>query len=62
MEPMAGHDKQHPADYDNMPYIANLGKPSDRDDANMVDEGAMTSIQYYNRLIEEDLKMEETYQ
>lgn len=28
-------------------YIINLGKPDETRDANMVDEGALTSIQYY---------------
>lgn len=32
------------------PYINNLGKPSEVWDANMVSEGALTSIQYYNSL------------
>lgn len=31
-----------------------LGKPVDIDDAKMVDEGAMTSVQYYNELQEEN--------
>ncbi|MGK7377309.1 hypothetical protein ACSFXN_05670 [Planococcus sp. 1R117A] len=34
----------------NTKYVRNLGKPSDIPDAEMVDEGAMTSVQYYNRL------------
>ncbi|QDI90759.1 hypothetical protein EPH95_05840 [Salicibibacter halophilus] len=38
---------------ENSSYLKKLGKPSDIDDANMVDEGAMTSVQYYNRLQEE---------
>lgn len=33
-------------------YITQLGRPSDIDDAKMVDEGAMTSVQYYNDLRE----------
>ncbi|MBP1971781.1 hypothetical protein J2Z83_003936 [Virgibacillus natechei] len=33
----------------NSSYAKNSGKPSDIDDAKMVDEGAMTSVQYYNR-------------
>ncbi|MBP2079603.1 hypothetical protein [Oceanobacillus polygoni] len=32
----------------NSSYMKNLGKPSNIDDAKMVDEGAMTSVQYYN--------------
>lgn len=28
-------------------YIINFGKPENIRDANMVDEGAMTSVQYY---------------
>ncbi|HJG32680.1 MAG TPA: hypothetical protein K8V97_03060, partial [Jeotgalicoccus aerolatus] len=28
-------------------YIINLGKPENVRDANMVDEGAMTSVQFY---------------
>ena len=31
-------------------YIINLGKPDETRDANMVDEGAMTSVLYYNEL------------
>ena len=31
-------------------YIINLGKPDEARDANMVDEGAMTSVLYYNEL------------
>ncbi|AIY06883.1 hypothetical protein Plano_2918 [Planococcus sp. PAMC 21323] len=31
-------------------YVKNLGKPSDIDDSDMVEEGALTSVQYYNRL------------
>ncbi|AXF55613.1 hypothetical protein [Salicibibacter kimchii] len=38
---------------ENSSYLKNSGKPSDIEDANMVDEGAMTSVQYYNRLQEE---------
>lgn len=34
----------------NMKYYRNLGKPSDLDDSDMVGEGAMTSVQYYNKL------------
>ncbi|MFS0575986.1 hypothetical protein AB1K83_10140 [Sporosarcina sp. 179-K 3D1 HS] len=34
----------------NTSYVKNLGKPLDIDDAQMVDEGAMTSVQYFNRL------------
>lgn len=34
-------------------YIINLGKPEEPRDSNMVDEGAMTSVQYYNDLREE---------
>lgn len=33
-------------------YIINLGKPDEVRDANMVDEGAMTSVLYYNELRE----------
>lgn len=32
------------------PYIIKLGKPGESRDSNMVDEGAMTSVQYYNDL------------
>lgn len=35
-------------------YIKNLGKPKDARDAEMVDEGAMTSVQYYNKLQENE--------
>lgn len=31
-------------------YIINLGKPDEVRDANMVDEGAMTSVLYYYEL------------
>lgn len=31
-------------------YIINLGKPDELRDANMVDEGAMTSVLYYYEL------------
>lgn len=31
-------------------YVKDWGKPEGIDDANMVDEGAMTSVQYYNEL------------
>lgn len=31
-------------------YITQLGRPTDIADAKMVDEGAMTSVQYYNDL------------
>lgn len=34
----------------NTQYVKNLGKPSDQTDSEMVDEGALTSVQYYNRL------------
>lgn len=39
----------------NTKYVRNLGKPSDIHDAEMVDEGAMTSVQYYNRLQQKSL-------
>lgn len=32
------------------PYLIDLGKPSEEHDSNMVDEGAMTSVLYYNEL------------
>ncbi|ANU28497.1 hypothetical protein [Planococcus versutus] len=31
-------------------YVKELGKPIDMDDSEMVDEGALTSVQYYNEL------------
>ncbi|WOV86550.1 hypothetical protein QWT69_11595 [Sporosarcina oncorhynchi] len=34
----------------NKGYVKNLGKPTDIDDSEMVDEGALTSIKYYNNL------------
>lgn len=34
----------------NDPYLLHLGKPDESRDANMVDEGAMTSVLYYNEL------------
>lgn len=36
--------------------VEELGKPIDIADARMVDEGAMTSVQYYNELQEEKSK------
>ncbi len=32
----------------NESYLKGLAKPSEAEDAKMVDEGAMTSVQYYN--------------
>lgn len=40
-------------------YIINLGKPDERRDANMVDEGAMTSVLYYNELRDKASEMNE---
>lgn len=37
-------------------YIKNLGKPADIDHSEMISEGAMTSVQYYNNLQQESLK------
>ncbi|MDW0110607.1 hypothetical protein [Sporosarcina aquimarina] len=34
----------------NTSYVKNLGKPSDIDDSEMINEGAMTSVHYYNEL------------
>ncbi|ETP67355.1 hypothetical protein SAMN04487975_101342 [Planococcus glaciei] len=39
----------------NTKYVRNLGKPSGIDDAEMVDEGAMTSVRYYNKLQQKSL-------
>ncbi len=39
-------------------YVKKLGKPGTVDDAKMVDEGALTSVQYYNKLQEEEGKEE----
>lgn len=36
----------------NPQYTKKLGKPRDIQDAAMVDEGALTSVQYYNELQE----------
>ncbi|MCJ7842453.1 hypothetical protein MUB24_16415 [Lederbergia sp. NSJ-179] len=36
----------------NASYLKGLAKPSELEDAKMVDEGAMTSVQYYNELQE----------
>lgn len=36
--------------------VKELGKPVDIADAQMVDEGALTSVQYYNELQEEKSK------
>ncbi|HIV81085.1 MAG TPA: hypothetical protein H9994_00095 [Candidatus Salinicoccus merdavium] len=35
------------------PYVKKLGRPENLRDSNMVDEGAMTSVQYYNDLRED---------
>ncbi len=35
-------------------YVTKLGKPADTEDAAMVDEGAMTSMQYYNVMQEKE--------
>lgn len=40
----------------NTRYVKNLGKPSDIEDSDMIDEGAMTSVQYYNQLQQESVK------
>lgn len=37
----------------NESYLKNLAKPTESEDAKMVDEGAMTSVQYYNEVQEE---------
>ena len=37
-------------------YVKDWGKPQEMNDANMVDEGAMTSVQYYNELQEKSGK------
>lgn len=34
----------------NTSYVKNLGKPTDIEDSEMVDEGALTSVRYYNKL------------
>lgn len=42
---------------ENKEYIKKLGRPGaygETDDAKMVDEGALTSVQYYNKLQEEE--------
>lgn len=36
----------------NKDYKKNLGKPDDLEDADMVEEGALTSVQYHNELQE----------
>ncbi len=41
------------------PYMIQLGKPDEEHDANMVDEGAMTSVLYYNELREEASKKQQ---
>lgn len=40
----------------NPAYLKNLAKPKDMEDAKMVDEGAMTSVQYYNETQEDSDK------
>ena len=42
-------------------YIINLGKPNEARDANMVDEGAMTSVFYYNELRDKASEQEDKY-
>lgn len=42
-------------------YIINLGKPNEARDANMVDEGAMTSVLYYNELRDKASEQEDKY-
>lgn len=42
-------------------YIINLGKPDEARDANMVDEGAMTSVLYYNELRDKASEQEDKY-
>jgi hypothetical protein len=34
-------------------YVIHLGKPDQERDSDMVEEGALTSVQYYNELREE---------
>lgn len=36
----------------NPKYKKNLGKPADLEESDMVEEGALTSVQYYNELQE----------
>lgn len=38
----------------NPKYKKSLGKPSDLEDSDMVEEGALTSVQYYNKLQEKE--------
>lgn len=42
-------------------YIINLGKPNEVRDSNMVDEGAMTSVLYYNELRDKASEQEDKY-
>lgn len=42
-------------------YIINLGKPNEARDANMVDEGAMTSVLYYYELRDKASEQEDKY-
>lgn len=58
MTPLDRQNNHTDMNHEDTAYIVNLGKPFDTDDANMVDEGAMTSIQYYNRLVEEGFERE----
>ncbi|GGN51810.1 hypothetical protein [Oceanobacillus indicireducens] len=49
-------------DKDSQSYVKKLGRPGAvgaADDAKMVDEGALTSVQYYNKLQEEEEEEEE---
>ena len=46
---------------DNQDYVEKLGRPGaygETEDAKMVDEGALTSVQYYNKLQEEEEEKE----
>lgn len=57
-----GEDMERSSPLKDESYLKKLGKPGtigNIEDAKMVDEGAMTSIQYYNKLQEEAEEVEE---
>ncbi len=57
-----GEDMERSVSLKDESYLKKLGKPGNIgniEDAKMVDEGAMTSIQYYNKLQEEAEEVEE---
>lgn len=43
-----------PSSWTDDKYVIKLGKPDQERDSDMVEEGALTSVQYYNELREEE--------